>query len=217
VADLPFQLEASLAQRLRAAADLEGKIPRALEALGPLAGRRVGFVDVPDGALLDLLRSPASEAVSIPPDSPLRIDRPDGSLDAVLSLWSAFRGVDPADLAEADRVLAPDGRMLVVHDYGRDDVCSLGDPGAPEYGAWSRREGPFLNGGGFKIRVLHCFWTFPSIEEAQAFLGEAFGERGSAVGATLRRPRLAWNVAIYHRWRGGIAPAEVAALDPATA
>ena len=217
MADLPFQLEASLAQRLRAAADLEGKIPRALEALGPLSGRRVGFVDVPDGPLLDVLRTPASEAVSIGADSPLRIDRPDGSLDAVLSLWSGFRGVDPAELAEVDRVLAPDGRLLIVHDYGRDDVCGLAEPGAPQYGAWSRREGPFLRGGGFKIRVLHCFWTFSSMEEAQSFLGEAFGERGAAVGATLRRPRLAWNVAIYHRWRGGVAPAEAASAAPATA
>jgi hypothetical protein len=217
VADLPFQLEAPLAQRLRTAADLEGKIPRALEALGPLRDRRVGFIDVPDGPLLDLLRGPASEAVSIPVAGPIRIDRPDGSLDAVLSLWSAFRGVAPAELDEVDRVLAQDGRLLVVHDYGRDDVCGLADPDAPQYGTWSRREGPFLRGGAFKIRVLHCFWTFPSIEEAQSFLAEAFGDRGAAVGATLRRPRLAWNVAIYHRWRGGIAPAEPATLDPATA
>jgi SAM-dependent methyltransferase len=217
VADLPFQLEAPLAQRLRAAADLEGKIPRALEALGPLAGRRVGFIDVPDGPLLDVLRGAASEALSIPAAGPFRIDRPDGSLDAVLSLWSAFRGVDPRDLAEVDRVLAPDGRLLIVHDYGRDDVCGLGEPDAPEYGVWSRREGPFLRGGGFKIRVLHCFWTFSTIDEAQAFLSEAFGERGATVAATMRRPRLAWNVAIYHRWRGGIAPATADELDPATA
>lgn len=217
MADIPFELEASLAQRLRAAADLEGKIPRALEALGPLAGRRVGFVDVPEGPLLAGLRSPASEAFPIAPGSPLAIDRPDGSLDAILSLWSAFRGVDPADLTEVDRVLAPDGRLLIVHDYGRDDVCGLAEPGAPQYGTWSRREGPFLRGGGFKIRVLHCFWTFSSIEEAQSFLGEAFGERGTVVGATLRRPRLAWNVAIYHRWRGGVAPAEDAAPASATA
>ena len=78
-----------------------------------------------------------------------------------------------------------------------------GEPDAPEYRSWSRREGPFLRGGGFKVRVVHCFWTFPSVEEAQAFLGEAFGERGAAVGAGLKRPRLAWNVAVYHRRRGG--------------
>ena len=59
--------------------------------------------------------------------------------------------------------------------------------------------------GEFKIRVLHCFWTFASIEEAQDFLAESFGERGTADGAALRRRRLSWNVAVYHRARGGAA------------
>jgi hypothetical protein len=217
VADIPFELSAPLAQRLRAAVDLEGKIPNALETLGPLTDRRVGFFDVPAGPLLDTICARASEAVAIAPAEPLRIERPDESLDAIVSLWSGFRGVDQASLAEVDRVLAPEGRLLVVHDYGRDEVSALGDPDAPQYGTWSRREGPFLRGGGFKIRVLHCFWTFGSIEEAQAFLGEAFGERGTAAGAALRRPRLAWNVAVYHRWRGGIEPQRDPALDPATA
>ena len=217
MADIPFELSAPLAQRLRAAVDLEGKIPNALETLGPLTDRRVGFFDVPAGPLLDTICARAAEAVPIEPAAPLRIDRPDESLDAIVSLWSGFRGVDEAALAEVDRVLAPDGRLLVVHDYGRDEVSALVDPDAPQYRLWSRREGPFLRGGGFKIRVLHCFWTFSSVEDAQAFLGEAFGERGTAAGAALRRPRLAWNVAVYHRWRGGIEPAADPALDPATA
>ena len=217
MADIPFELSAPLAQRLRAAVDLEGKIPNALETLGPLTARRVGFFDVPAGPLLDTICARTAEAVPIAPAEPLRIDRPDGSLDAIVSLWSGFRGVDEAALAEVDRVLAPDGRLLVVHDYGRDEVSALVDPDAPQYRVWSRREGPFLRGGGFKIRVLHCFWTFGSVEDAQTFLGEAFGERGIAAGAALRRPRLAWNVAVYHRWRGGIEPAADPALDPATA
>ena len=215
MADIPFELSAPLAQRLRAAVDLEGKIPRALETLGPLTDRRVGLFDVPAGPMFDSICAGASEAVAIPPADPLRIDRPDGSLDAIVSLWSGFRGVDEATLAEVDRVLAPDGRLLVVHDYGRDEVSALADPDAPQYRVWSRREGPFLRGGGFKIRVLHCFWTFATVEEAQTFLGEAFAERGATAGAALRRPRLSWNVAVYHRWRGGIEPVRESALDPA--
>jgi SAM-dependent methyltransferase len=206
VADIPFELSEDLAQRLRAIIDVEGKIPRALDALGPLASRRVGFLDVPAGRLLDTLCANTSEAASLRAGEPLRLDRSDGSLDAIVSLWSGFRGVDEASLAEADRVLAPGGRLLVVHDYGRDDVSSLADPEAPQYRTWSRREGPFLRGGGFKVRVLHCFWTFDSVEDAQAFLTQAFGERGAALGASLKRPRLTWNVAVYHRWRGGVEP-----------
>jgi hypothetical protein len=125
----------------------------------------------------------------------------DASADTIVSVWSAFRGFVPADLAEADRVLRPGGRLLVVHDYGRDDVSRLrGD--LVEHGEWTRRDGPFL-AGGFRLRVIHCFWTFDSIDEARTFLGSAFGDRGEVVGAGLRRPRLSYNVAVYHRTRGG--------------
>lgn len=208
MSDLPFQLAAPLAERLRAAADVEGKIIRALEALGPLAGRDLALIDVPAGLLLDRLAAAGITGLGLPLSDPFRLDVPDASLDAVVSLWSGFRGVDGAELAEVDRALRPGGRLLVVHDYGRDDVSALHDPDAPEYASWGRRDGPFLARGGFKIRVLHCFWTFATVEEAQDLLADAFGERGAAAGAALKRPRLAWNVAVYHRWRGGEAPAE---------
>ncbi len=206
MSDLPFELAPPLVPRLRAAADVEGKLVRALEALGPLAGREVGFVDLPDGCLRDRLDVAGVSGRHLPLASPLVLDAPDESLDAVVTLWTAFRGVAAPDLEEADRVLKPGGRLLVVHDYGRDDVSGLRDPQAPEYQVWSRREGPFLSSAGFKIRVVHCFWTFASLEEAQTFLADAFGEAGETVAARLKRPRLSWNVAVYHRWRGGLVP-----------
>ena len=71
--------------------------------------------------------------VTVPPEgSLLRIDSPDASLDIVATLWTGFRGVKAVDLAEVDRVLRPSGRLLVVHDYGRDDVSTLREPDAPE-------------------------------------------------------------------------------------
>jgi hypothetical protein len=210
VVDLPFACVPSLADKLAGVMDIEGKIPRALEALGPLAGSNVAVLDVPGTAWLNVLRAGGAQPVVVAPPAdgePLRIDSPDASLDVVATLWTGFRGVDPAELAEADRVLMPGGRLLVVHDYGRDDVSALRDPDAPEYHAWSRRDGPFLRDGGFRIRVLHCFWTFPTIDEARAALA-LFGERGEAVSVRLKRPRLSWNVAVYHRWQAGVAPAE---------
>lgn len=207
MADLPFQLPEPLAERLRTAADVEGKIVRALDALGPLAGRDVALLDVPAGPLRERIAGSTATALDVPLTDPLRLDLPDASLDALVSLWSAFRGVRDADLLEVDRVLRPGGRLLVVHDYGRDEVSALGDAAAPEYREWSRREGPFLRGAGFRIRVLHCFWTFESLDDGREFLAAAFGARGEAAGAALKRPRLSWNVAVYHRWRGGVVPA----------
>jgi hypothetical protein len=49
--------------------------------------------------------------------------------------------------------------------------------------------------------VIHCWWDFDSLDAATAFLGEAFGEPGIELGETLKRPRLSYKVAIYHRSR----------------
>ena len=86
-------------------------------------------------------------------------------------------GVDPDELMEVDRGLRPGRRLLVVHDYGRDDVSLLRDPESPEYATWSRRDGPFLREAGFRIRVVHCFWTFASLDVARGAIG-SLGAKG---------------------------------------
>lgn len=200
VADLPFEpANTELAGRLLGSLDVEGKVPRGIEALGPVGGRDVILLG--GGPVrVRQLEERGARVTSIT-DWGSRIDRPDASADAVVSYWSGFRTSSEAELEEADRVLRHEGRLLVVHDYGRDDVSRLrGD--LPEYGSWSRRNGWFLKHG-FKIRVVHSFWTFDSMEAAATFLVDVFGPVGSAVLATLRRPRLSYNVAIYHRAKGG--------------
>ncbi len=220
MADLPFEpADHALAARLAACVDVEGKIPRALAALGPVAGRDVALIDgggglrarqlAELGARVTVVTGPRvapSSGLELPvvTGTSTALGLADAAADVIVSCWSAFRGPSPQEVAEADRALRPDGRLLIVHDYGRDDVSRLrGD--LPEYGTWGRRSGWFLTNG-FRIRVIHCFWTFGSMEEMQAFLVDAFGETGEAVAATLQRPRLSYNVAIYHRSRGGIAP-----------
>jgi hypothetical protein len=199
VTDLPLELDPPLATRLLQALDTEGKIPRALEALGPVSGRDVVVVgggEVRRGQL-EALGARATTAAWEADRLPL----PNRSVDVVVGGWSTFRGVVASELAEADRVLRAGGRLLIVHDYGRDDVSTLRGT-LPEYGAWSRRDGPFLTGG-FKVRVLHCWWTFDDLDSARAFIAEAFGEAGLVLGAALKRPRLSYNVAVYHRTRAG--------------
>jgi hypothetical protein len=203
VADLPVDLGAGLTERLARVIDVEAKIPRALEALGPIGGRDVLLLDGADGIRARQLVALGARVACGEADGLARIAAPDASADVLASLWSTFRGVTPAEAAEVARVVRPGGRLLVLLDYGRDDVSRLrGD--LPEYGLLSRRDGPFLRGG-FKVRVVHCFWTFESIEEAGAFLGESFGDAGLEVAAGMTRPRLSYNVAVYHRTIGALA------------
>ena len=200
VSDLPFGVPPEYAAALRGALDREAKLDRALESLGPLANRDVVAIDpgpeqrarwIAAGARLTgvpSIRGAAARAL------------PDGSADTIVSTWTGFRGVEPEEIADADRLLRPGGRLLVVHDYGRDDVSRLrGDQ--PEYGPWTRRDGPFLTSG-FRVRVIHCFWTFDDLEGARAVIHAVFGPAADALTATLKRPRLSWNVAVYHRTRG---------------
>ncbi len=179
--------------------DVESKIPRALDALGPLAAADLVHVDAGTNPRTCVAAKLGARVIETTPAG--LADVPASSADVVLGCWSWFRDDFAADLRAAERVLRPGGRLLVLHDYGRDDVSRLRSAELPEYMTWGRRDGWFLRTG-FKVRVIHCWWTFPSIEEAASFLDEAFGEPGRAVAAGLKRPRLSYNVAIYHKTKG---------------
>ena len=235
MADLPVDLAEEVAAQLLRSFDLEGKIPAALEALGPLRGRDVVLVDGAKGvrarqladlgARLTVLERPTGLAelrsalagttgISVSAGTSTSLGVPDDSVDAIVAYWTAFRGPSPAEVGEADRALRSGGRLLVVHDYGRDDVSRIrGD--LPEYSVWSRRDGWYLKNG-FRMRVIHAFWTFDSLAEARALLVDAFGQAGKFVAATLRRPRLSYNVAIYHRSRADRADRHDGGADPVT-
>lgn len=203
VADLPIDFGDGRAERLARVLDVEAKIPRALESLGPVGGRDVLLIDGADGIRARQLAELGARVAFARADATAGIDAPDASADVVVSLWTPFRCTDAAEASEVARVLRPGGRLLVVLDYGRDDVSHLrGD--LPEYGSLSRRAGPYL-AGGFKVRVVHCFWTFASSDEAGAFLEDGFGDLGRGVAARMKRPRLSYKVAVYHRTFEGAA------------
>ena len=184
MADLPFPLDPPLASTLGRALDVEGKIPRALDSLGPIGGRDVVLVGGGEAEAQRLSGLGGRLTAVEPYDGNGAAGWPlaDESADAVVASWSAFRGVEEGELTEADRVLRANGRLLVLHDYGRDDVARL-RPDAPEQLAWSRRDGPFLRAG-FRIRVLHCFWTFDSLDGRAGL--SADGVRGARRGGRQR-------------------------------
>ena len=199
MADLPFvPADAGSTQRLLRAVDAEGKIPRALEVHGSFAGRDVVLLGASRerarwlteaGARLTVVAEPAAA-----PDWPS-----DASADIVVAFWAAFDGPNRAEqLAHAERLLRPGGQLLVVLDYGRDDLDVVrGAERTASLVAWSRRDGWFLSQG-FRIRVIHTFWRFETIEEGGELLRAAYGPAAEPAISRLRRPRLAHNVAVYH-------------------
>ena len=205
--------------------DVEGKLPRTLEALGPIGGRDVVLLDAADawqarrllglgGRVLALAPADRAEvlrrelgseiaagAVALSAGTPVASGLADGSADAVVSFWSAFRGGSVEELAEADRILRPGGRLLVVHEYAQDDLARLWPAErTKELVAWSRRDGWFL-AHDFKIRVIHAFWTFPDLPTLHERVAALFGSEVTPLLADLRRPRLSWKLVVYHRTR----------------
>ena len=92
VADLPIELDADLAERLARALDVEGKIPRALEALGPSRTRRPARRRDADGIRA---RSCASSARGSPSACAPTDAGPTRRADVVVGCWTAFRGARP--------------------------------------------------------------------------------------------------------------------------
>src|SRR4029078_13095460 len=100
-------------------------------------------VVVLDGGPDELARYADADARVTAISGPAPWTLPDASADVSRSVRVGFRGVTANDLAEADRILRPGGRLLVVHDYGRDDVSPLrGDLG--EHGDVTRPGAPRL-------------------------------------------------------------------------
>jgi hypothetical protein len=198
MSDLPVSLPAELEPAFLDAFDPAGKLVAAIAALATIEDRDVLILGASAGPVVAGLRARGARLDLRDDPAVPGLDAADASADVILGLWSAFRGVEPAEMAAVDRLLRPEGRLLVVHDYGRDDVSRLFPPDRPEYGAWSHRFGPFLKGG-FRVRVVHCFWEFESLDASTAFLTAAFGNAGAGVAATLKRPRLSYNVAVNHR------------------
>ena len=205
--------------RLFAAADVGVKLSSTIDAVARVAGADVVLVGAVDGRAgatswpkgLELAHDLAvvglGDRLSEIGARVTRAERgagslslPDGSVDVVVGAWTVYRGVDPRELSEADRVLRPHGRLVVIHDYGRDDLSLVAGVDRPEIASWSRRGGPFFSAG-FKIRVVHCWLTFESMEAATEVLEATFGPRGVVLAGSLKRPRISYNLAVYHRTR----------------
>ena len=225
--DAPIRLsDPALQVRLSRAIDAEGKVARAVAELASVPGRRVVLVGAsPRGRLARALRQAGAAQVTTRPS----LERPSGGMgrrrgpriarpfDVLVASYCGFDeaggpGLADALLTLAQAELVPEGRVVAVQAYGRDDVSRLlADPVRERRQVgWNHRRGPLLTSG-WRVRTLHCWWRFGSLDAARRFLVRAFPGPGAVVAAELRRPRLSYKVGVFHR---SLAGAE-AATEPA--
>lgn len=199
MSDYPTGLPGEIVARFGHAFDVDDRLFRAVDAIAPIDGHDVLLLHGSgDGqpARRVTARGGRVTTTGEPRAAPPR------SADIVIGLWPLSPpapGSADGDLALI-RLARPGGQVILIDDYGRDDVGALTPatmtPSGPSP-TQERLERPFIERG-WKVRVIHCFWTFRSLDEARAFVS-AFGERGRTMAGDLTRPRLAHNLALIHR------------------
>lgn len=224
-----IETDPALHARLEAAIDPDGKILGAIERIIPISGKRIADVGTGIGHYPMLLARRTGRTYGVESDPELLAEarrraaashQPnirivegeatslplrDGAVDIVLTSL-----IDPDDasfpaVAEALRVLRPDGRLIVIGYYGRDDVAALLEPEVVERAreATQRRTGWWLRNG-FKIKVVHAKLDLGDPATAHELLPRLYGDRGRAYLMGPQRPMLRLNLGLYHRGQNPI-------------
>jgi ubiquinone/menaquinone biosynthesis C-methylase UbiE len=212
-----------LLERLGEVIDPERRVLDALERIVPLSGKRIADVGTGIGhypmllarrtgrtygieaqpALLEAARSRADAShqpnIRIVEGSGEHLPLRDAAVDVVLS-----GEIEPDDrwlpsIAEALRVLRPNGRLVVIGYYGRDDLASLLEPEVVDqaHHATQRRTGWWLRHG-FKIKVVHCRIDLHDEATALELLPRLYGDRGRAFLAAPHALSLRLRLGLYH-------------------
>ena len=216
----------ALHERLGAAIDPERRILAALERIMPIGGKRLADVGTGIGHFPMLLarRTGRTYGIESDPDllaearrrasashqpnlrivegEPTALPLRDRTVDIVLtSLIEPDDGSLPA-VAEAMRVLRPEGRLVVIGYYGRDDLAALLEPEVVAHAreATQRRSGWWVRHG-FKIKVVHARLDLRDPSTAHELLPRLYGDRGRAFLMRPHRSSLRVNLGLYHRQR----------------
>jgi SAM-dependent methyltransferase len=210
--------------RLGDAIDPDRKVLEGLERIVPLSGKRIADIGTGIGHYPMILARRTGRTYGIESDpellaearrraagshqpnirivegEPTKLPLRNGAVDIVLTSNILPEDGSLPAIAEAQRVLRPGGRLIVVGYYGRDDVAALLEPEvvAQAIDATQRRTGWWLRNG-FKIKVVHARVDLAEPELAHALLPRLFGDRGRAYLMGPHRPFLRLNLGLYHR------------------
>ena len=197
VADLPIDLGGTLNERLARCLDTEGKIPRALEALGPVSDRDVLLVGTPGGLRERQLADLGARVLATPDaDEPLA-GQGNGSVDVVIGMWTSFRGADPSQVREAQRV---SGRAAAFS--SSTITVATTSPGSA--GTFPNTARGVIERGRSSATAFTSGSSTASGRSSRSTTPPTSWARrlataGHEVARSMTRPRLSYNVAVYHR------------------
>ncbi|MCH8296329.1 methyltransferase domain-containing protein, partial [Candidatus Poribacteria bacterium] len=114
------------------------------------------------------------------------------SFAAAYATWAYFFpavGYGDAGLAEVNRVVAEEGRILIVDNAGNDEFCGLFERDIASHPSWWR-------GRGFDCYMLQTAFRFDTLEEAEELLSFYWSHNGRAEHAIVRL-EIEYKVAVY--------------------
>jgi SAM-dependent methyltransferase len=133
--------------------------------------------------------------VTVVPASAEAIPLDDNCVDVAYATWAYFfgPGSEPG-LQEVQRVVRPGGDVLVVQNYGHDELSRFWASRESECQAWP----PWFSEHGFTCEVVDTVWRFRTRDEALAVLEFLWGEPARAYVLESGTLEFGYKVAIYH-------------------
>jgi SAM-dependent methyltransferase len=214
----PEQLD--LFELMSRAIDQDQRISAAMQTLAPLENRvlldigaGVGdrtilyarlaahvYALEPDPAALPILRgrirSSGATNITVVPGTAEAVPLETDCADVAYATWSYFFGAgSEPGLAEIQRVVRPGGDMVVVQNYGHDELCRFWDARESECERWP----PWFAEKGFSCTVVDTTWHFQTLDEASIVLEFLWGQRARTYAVEHNQTEFAYRVAIYHQ------------------
>jgi SAM-dependent methyltransferase len=213
----------ALVDILQQAIDPEGRISAVIQALAPLEGQILLDVGAGTGDRSLQYARVAKHVYALEPETrafsmlcgriksagltnltPLRgnadsIELDDHTVDLAYATWSAIlRPGAEAELREVERVTRLGGRIVVVQNYGHDELSQLWSAAEGECESWPA----WYEARGFARDVVETAWRFPRPDEARVVLGALWGPRARDRVPPSGPVEFRYQVAVYHKQVG---------------